>query len=819
MRVLFYLYPALLSQGPDFNGGWSLLMARIMRGLVSAVQGECRMITALRFKHLLDPHADGLSVAYVDELELHRHIRETDVKSSIPTELSRQARAKEGAEYPSVTRLLEHILKASAGFDPDVIITFSMQADYLKTIWPDAHIFYVEAGAFSRSPYPFTLFFDHQGMYGQSVAAQLPGDDVAVSGAALALAKDIRTHAAQLLAQGDPFKAFDFRQRYERLALLPLQVSNYFSFDEQGPYRTQFEYLLDVLTTAPRDVGIVVAEYIQWGEVLQSEGGAANIAWLSKTFPNFIFQEEFRKYTSPSQYLVAHVDGVLSIASNLGYQALLFGKRLGTGPNSYLKNVAHDLDLTHFFNNLNHAVPAADRLHFLAWYIERYAVPESLFVDGHWFSDYLGRRVKAIESATTAQDGFVPIAPNHVLRDLWIKQASHKPADRWETGAARLIRQSATEDIGRARTEGKMAALRPHPNAISECTNGKYILLNETRLMADHLHLGGNAVARYIEKSMALAGLDCLGSASSAEECNALLSSPHIDQLKLIVLNGEGSAHHDSSRIRDLMLFCMAMKERAIPCVLINTVWYENSPVLGELLDYFDIVAVRESHSMQAIQVWRPDARLVPDISFAAFAEQDSAFEGQLTRPVISSPLAVIDSVNSTVAGQLAAFGEFHRFPVYLMGDSHIDALVRHAGSGFQLDGTSYPRILRSPQELTFSDACLTGRFHGLAAAMCAAVPVVALPSTTRKIEGLLNDAGIGDHALLDHDWLGQGRNKQRDSVERLLSSWGRRTHQAVAVYTSSAREAIEQLFEDIAALALTTLQRPAAEAALAIGE
>src|SRR4030095_7299878 len=107
---------------------------------------------------------------------------------------------------------------------------------------------------------------------------------------------------------------------FERVVLLPLGVSNFFSFDDYAPYRTQFEYLVDILLKTPPHIGLLVTEYIQWGRVLHDEGSAANLQWLRSTFPNFLFHQEFRRFASSSPYLLSHVDGVITVVSNVGPQ-------------------------------------------------------------------------------------------------------------------------------------------------------------------------------------------------------------------------------------------------------------------------------------------------------------------------------------------------------------------------------------------------------------------------------------------------------------------------------------------------------------------
>ena len=795
MRTLFYLYPALLSQGPTFNAAWSQLLLKIMRGLVGAGH-DCHMITASRFKEFLQPDVNGLSISYIKELELHKNVIKVDPRFAVPSELSRLVRMVPGEQPAVLDLLLEQILKGNGDFKPEVIITFAMQADYLKILWPNSHIFYAEAGAFSRSPYPFTLFFDHQGTYSHSVAAQLDLANLRVDDSAIQLAKEVNKYAKQTLVENDPFTKFDLRKKFKRLVLFPLQVSNYFSFDDQAPYKTQFEFLLEVLTSAPKDVGIVVTEYVQWGEVLQLEGAGKNLEWFTKAFPNLIFKEEFRKFTSPSQYLLPHVDGLITICSNLGYQALFLEKRLGCSYDSFLKNVSHDYSIQDFFKNLK-KVPV-DKTIFLAWYIERYAVPEQLFNDGLWFADYIERRIQAIESAVKPEDGFVRIATNDILRTCWLDTLCKDTPTKWETDKLNLYRQLATVESDTAVFRGMVASQRPIITADAKNTNSKYILLNDTRKLENYVHLGCNAVTRLIEERMGLSGLSCLGSANFAEECNALLASIEISHVKLVVLNGEGYVHHDSGRIRDLILFCHEMKKHGVPSVLINTTWHENTATLGQLLNVFDIVAVRDSISLKEIKPWYFDARVIPDISFAAFASTTNFFVGTPNTPANLSKLVVIDHVQNDIAANLAAFAEFHRFPFYLMGPLHIDSLIREVGNNFQIAGVAYPKILQSPAILKNADACVTGRFHGLTAALSIAMPVVAYSSNTPKMAGLLADIGVIDNVLLNSKWISQTRNKQLDSIERLLSTWSNKTHHSVKYFITSAKSQIDILFQDI---------------------
>jgi hypothetical protein len=194
------------------------------------------------------------------------------------------------------------------------------------------------------------MFFDHLGMYGRSVIGQAGArlrKYVASSDmAALAEAFRFRNLNALKSINPLPIPIDRLRSQFTRLCLLPLQVSNYYSFDQQAGYRTQFEFLIDVLSMAPEHVGIVATEYNEWGSVLKTDGPGENVNYLRQTFPNLIFHSNFRRWCSPSQFFVPCVDGVWSVSSNVGLQASLFDRLLGSPPTSHLAAIADATSLT-----------------------------------------------------------------------------------------------------------------------------------------------------------------------------------------------------------------------------------------------------------------------------------------------------------------------------------------------------------------------------------------------------------------------------------------------------------------------------------------
>jgi hypothetical protein len=435
MKVAGYVHPGIFLQGPCFNEVWVEILGRLLQGLHRDAGSECLMIVGSRFlRGAGEPRSerllDGIRIAEVEETTLLRRLSALGV---VPTALDRLAYGSNGEHHPALCVLAEEVLRACAGFVPDVLISFAMPTDFLARSWPEALRLHVEAGPYSRNPYPESLFFDHLGIYGESVIARAPARlrEFTATPEQAKFVAAFRRHFAAVLEAIDPFCDIDLRGPFDRVCLLPLQVSNWYGFDEQVTYRTQFEFLIDVLSATPPDVRVVVTEYPDWGPVIKQSGPGRNLDYLRRTFPNMLFLEAFTSYRSPSQFLVPRVDGVWSVSSNVAYQAMLFGRLLGTPPSTHLAGISHTTKFAEFFETLGR-VPPQSRDAFLAWQLERYVVPQALWSEGVWLDDYLRRRIEAARSTNDLVEAFVPIARPARLEQAWIKQAPRPVAEPYE---------------------------------------------------------------------------------------------------------------------------------------------------------------------------------------------------------------------------------------------------------------------------------------------------------------------------------------------------------------------------------------------------
>jgi hypothetical protein len=425
MKVACFVNPLVQARGPCFNFGWVEALAKLLQPLRRDARCECMLIAGGWFRdwarqNQKGPLLAGLRTVWLDELALYRQLR---ALGELPTALDQTAYQADDAEHPALGVIADAMAREINGFEPDIIIGFAGQANYLAKLWPAALRLHIERGHFGRDPYPFSMYFDHVGTHGRSAVGSVGGLNLAypLTSDGRALLSAFRSQMAAAFDSLDPFRYQALRRRFDRSCLLPLQVSNEFSFDGPVNYRTQFEYLYDVLAAAPKDVAVMVTEHPNGDPVLRRSGPGSNIDMLRRTFPNIVFLDEFRQCQSPSQLLVPRVDGVWSVSSSVGYQALLFNRLLGSPSSTELSNIADATTFEDFFARLGHRKATnVNADNFLAWLLERYLVPATLLTDGRWFHDYLQRRLDAARRAADPINAFVPTADADRLMEAWI---------------------------------------------------------------------------------------------------------------------------------------------------------------------------------------------------------------------------------------------------------------------------------------------------------------------------------------------------------------------------------------------------------------
>lgn len=330
------------------------------------------------------------------------------------------------------------------------------------------------------------------------------------------------------------------------------------------------------------------------------------------------------------------------------------------------------------------------------------------------------------------------------------------------------------------------------------------VLINDTS--GDHHH-GCMQVMSAIHQLCGANGIRIIASAPAHAEWRlneAFLAQ--LDRAALVIVNGEGSIHHNRPAARRLVAAGAIARQKGKRSALINMSWFDNDRQMADALIHFDLVAARESASVEAVRSVRPDCHLVPDLSLYGPRADSRVRKG----------IGFGDSVLAGQAMELQTARDRHdgRFvPIIFSAPGLVGKLrlMRWFVSRKRLAGGQTARSalreafdhavheIGDPERflaiLSRLQLMVTGRFHGITLALRANTPVLAVPSNTGKNEALLSDAGLSDWRLV-------APAKIDEPLLARASSFDEREQTSVRRYLDLASEQAETLFRDIRALA-----------------
>lgn len=211
----------------------------------------------------------------------------------------------------------------------DAILLWETPVPFLEHLFPEALIVHQMPGAFSRPPYPHTVTFDAGGLFKDSTLFR-ESETILSGGISSGLATLADAFADEMRRVVDEVQPFDLAtldpgKCYDRLALLPLQVSSHYSFQADTGFESQSGFLSAVMERVPQTTGVVVTQYRSRliADTLLDEDRAGI---LRQQWPNIIFHNAFDRIPSSSQYLLPFVDEVFSCSSSLAIQAQIWNR-------------------------------------------------------------------------------------------------------------------------------------------------------------------------------------------------------------------------------------------------------------------------------------------------------------------------------------------------------------------------------------------------------------------------------------------------------------------------------------------------------------
>jgi len=279
-------------------------------------------------------------------------------------------------------------------------------------------------------------------------------------------------------------------------------------------------------------------------------------------------------------------------------------------------------------------------------------------------------------------------------------------------------------------------------------------------------------------------------------------------QARLVIVNGEGTVHHDRPAGRCLMEIGAAARARGIPAALINAGWEENGPELTAMLADFALVSARDSQGAAAMGPGPADLRVVPDLSLCSVPAAPRASGPRdgigFTDNVDRMKSLELDRLRRACGGRVVS--------IHQGGDGGY--------LGFLRDGISMREDLKVPRRAlgilrlrhllwagrttdtaAFRDGLarlrllVSGRFHACTLSLALGTPFVAQASNTGKIAALARDAGLDE-------WRTSSRLTPDEIARAADRGWSKTEERNRAAYVADARARAETLFADLRRLA-----------------
>lgn len=330
------------------------------------------------------------------------------------------------------------------------------------------------------------------------------------------------------------------------------------------------------------------------------------------------------------------------------------------------------------------------------------------------------------------------------------------------------------------------------------------VVINDTR--AD-LHHGCWRVMRTLEAQFARVGLEVVArTPAHADWRREPAIAEAIARAALVVVNGEGTLHHDRPAGAPLLAVGAAAKASGVPAALINASWDANGPDFARALGDFSLVSAREQRSAGQMRAAGVEARVVPDLSFFETVSRPANRVGVgFTDSVLREAAVALDRARRRLGGRAMPI---HFNAPGLAGDLRNlrDGVARQdlTRPGFLLRSLAARLAWRSAemtdeqaymQAVAGLELMVTGRFHAATFALAAGTPLLAVDSNTHKIAATFEDAGIGawrrvTPAALDRDLLVRAAAWEPDEAASLQQ------------FLADGRARTLALFDDLARLA-----------------
>jgi len=357
MHILFYINPFIVRGNPSFyEGAIEKKLIKQAKNLLSKGNEVSFLVNEMNCSSLQEMLPEA-GIYTISQQQIYAHIGSLN---NIEIEIYNKNESK-----------IETLIDFMSGVLPkgvDSIICWETPGNFLREIYPEASLIHEMPGFMSRIPYPELFTLDTKGLFNESWFSDINNFSQHSSNEqSKEIIEFIRKDLLTFISDNNPFDKVELDPlfKFEKLILLPLQVTDQYAFISDSNYQSQMALLLDVLMQTPLHIGVVVTQYNS-ASTSDTVINTTNFKKLKELYPNLIWDEKFNKIDNISQYLLASVDAVATISSSIGMQALLWNKPLIGLTDNYMANIASHKSIRHYIEsnfNFDHAL--YDRI--LSW--------------------------------------------------------------------------------------------------------------------------------------------------------------------------------------------------------------------------------------------------------------------------------------------------------------------------------------------------------------------------------------------------------------------------------------------------------------------
>ncbi|ANG61221.1 hypothetical protein A8C75_01265 [Marinobacterium aestuarii] len=292
-----------------------------------------------------------------------------------------------------------------------------------------------------------------------------------------------------------------------------------------------------------------------------------------------------------------------------------------------------------------------------------------------------------------------------------------------------------------------------------------------------------------------------------------------VDAADLVVLNGEGSIHHErpySLSMTEALEYAISKGKKV---ALINALWQGNNAEMAAVAGRTNLLYVRDRRSQTELGGFGISAAYAPDMTFSKPVRS--------TVRAVEGRLAVTDSFYKQYTAEAYRYCRQHREVSYApMIRSRLVHTWREDNRSRKLKEALYLRLLKlsggrlpmrqyykdlmfqqsTPQAyidyLAGHEAVVCYRFHALCFCLQAGIPFIAIRSNSWKVEALLEEIGLSlQERMLSHEEV--LANGPAELVERARQS--DRDKQLINDFLISSQADNARIFSEIGAIVAAT--------------